>query len=206
MSATRTCRRCGGSYPETFFRNVGHASNRLDISSRKHRSAVCLGCTQTSQDTKKAVDRLPIKARDTIRHHARVLVARGKVQSTSELVDRYGWSQFQLAHDIQHSYKNGCPYCQRPFSEMGHGLNDIQLDIVDPSKPPNYRTNTRWVCQTCNRMKSNTSPELWEERLYCFALHAKQTGRIAAGDVCSGLPLFEGYERQEVYGDEAEPN
>jgi hypothetical protein len=79
-----------------------------------------------------------------------------------DLVARYGWEPKRLAHDAEFQYGNGCNYCGHQYKAMGHGLADITLDVVDRDKPPYYRTNTRWCCQTCNRKKGAMAPEDFE--------------------------------------------
>jgi DNA-directed RNA polymerase subunit RPC12/RpoP len=80
-----------------------------------------------------------------------------------------------MIHDAQHSYDNSCTYCGHMFKDMGHGLADITLDIVDPSQPPYYAVNVRWVCATCNREKSRTPPALWGARRACWELWTRRT-------------------------------
>jgi hypothetical protein len=67
-----------------------------------------------------------------------------------------------MAVDAAQAYAGTCPYCYASFEAMGHGLQDLTLDVVDPGRPPYYRTNTRWVCQTCNRKKGALSPADFE--------------------------------------------
>jgi hypothetical protein len=78
------------------------------------------------------------------------------------LIGVYGWDPARLAHDAEHQYGNGCNYCGHRYADMGHGLSDITLDVMDRAKPPYYRTNTKWCCQTCNRQKGDKTPEWFE--------------------------------------------
>ena len=104
-------------------------------------------------------------ARNAVMSHAYRLARAGVVGSGADLAKRFGWNLQAMAHDIQHAFKNGCPYCRQPFVEMANGLADVTLDIIDPSKPPYYATNTRWCCLTCNRAKSKTDPSRWAKKL-----------------------------------------
>ena len=69
--------------------------------------------------------------------------------SKTDLISVYGWDLKRIAHDAEYQYGNGCNYCGHPYRDMGHGYADITLDVVDRGRPPYYRTNTRWCCQTC---------------------------------------------------------
>jgi hypothetical protein len=138
-----------------------HASGsggRLDASRRtRYRKHVCRPCEQTGRDDRKRENRWAVKARDTIRRHA----VRLGVNKT-ELVTRYGWEPGRLAHEAEHAYKNGCTYCGGRYADMGHGLGDITLDVIDRDRAPYYRTNTKWCCQTCNRKKGAMNPDEFE--------------------------------------------
>lgn len=118
--------------------------------------SVCKGCEQTARDAVKLRDRWRPKVGDCIRRHARRLDLEPDV-----LRHEYGWDITRMAHDAEHTYENWCPYCAQPFALMDHGLADITLDIFDPSQPPYYGVNTRWICATCNREKGRTSPSEW---------------------------------------------
>ena len=131
-----------------------------------HLTSVCRPCHQTRRDKLKLVNRWAAKARDTIRRHAiRLGVPK------EELITRYGWDPHRLAHDAEFQYNNGCNYCGGQYQDMGHGLSDISLDIVDPSAAPYYRTNSKWCCQTCNRKKSNRGPDWFEGDRQVWELH-----------------------------------
>ena len=128
------------------------------------------GCRLTARTTEKQQGRRTLKkAQAAVLTHAPKLQARGVIVSAEELVTRYGWRATEMAHDIDHAFKNGCPYCCEKFATMPHGLGDVTLDIVDPARPPYYKTNVKWVCTTCNRAKSRTPPELWAEKLAAWA-------------------------------------
>jgi hypothetical protein len=171
--ARRQCNKCGGIFSEGFFRkigrpevdtqNLGPTLFNLDgvfrARNTKELRPTCIGCQQTTNDNLKREDRFVAKARSTIYWHAERLNIAEEV-----LRDHYGWTVERIAHLFRHGYENTCNYCFAPYVEMGHGFADITLDIVDPSKPPYLKTNVQTCCGTCNRSKSDMSPEQWELR------------------------------------------
>jgi len=159
----KRCAECGRRFGLSFFRR----NRALYAYSANGTHARCIGCEQTARDNNKASPegRWREKIVGTIRRHARRLG-----HSVEILQDRYGWTVSNMLHDAQHAYKNGCPYCHRNFAAMGHGLNDVTLDIVDRDKAPFYVTNAKWVCPTCNKEKSTMTPEEWAARLANWAL------------------------------------
>jgi hypothetical protein len=120
---------------------------------------ICFLCQQTARDIKKRVNRWHVKIRDTTKRHARSLGI-----PVHELIHCYGWHPDRMEHDARLAYENDCLYCRKSFLYMGHGPNDITLDIHDPTTPPYYSTNVRWICHTCNQQKSRTPPALWARR------------------------------------------
>jgi hypothetical protein len=66
---------------------------------------------------------------------------------------------------MEFQYGNGCSYCHGAYAKMGHGLQDITLDIVDRSKEPYYGTNVKLCCGTCNKAKGDLPPWKWELKL-----------------------------------------
>lgn len=94
-----------------------------------------------------------------------------------------------MIHDLNHTYDNWCMGCDGVFKEMGHGLSDITLDIIDPRLPPYYQ-NTRWICSTCNRAKGRTPPEQWGA-LTAYIKRWKAHQNCININPLAGLPLFE---------------
>jgi hypothetical protein len=101
-------------------------------------------CEQTKRDKEKQISRFPSKVRWTIWSHA----ARLKMKP-QELRERYGWDEARMIREAQDTYGNGCPYCGRAFGTMHNPMFDLTLDIWNPTKPPDYGINTRWVCRSC---------------------------------------------------------
>jgi hypothetical protein len=52
---------------------------------------------------------------------------------------------------------------------MDNAQWQVTMDIIDPRKAPYLATNVQPCCQTCNREKSNTDPELWARKLQAWA-------------------------------------
>src|SRR5262245_25532236 len=80
-----------------------------------------------------------------------------------DLGDRYGWDLGQIAHELAIHLANGCRYCRRPFDPSN--LGGMTVDIVDPERPPYWRTNTAICCFECNQRKRKAGPDAWEERI-----------------------------------------
>lgn len=179
---SRQCKQCGKVWPGRLVKRAfriggGNGPNALNaLSALLRRNRICKPCEKTAADKRKQRDRCPKKADDTIRRHADRLNI-----DKNDLIHVYGWDPKLLAHDIEFQYRNGCSYCDEPYCEMGHGLSDITLDIQDPERPPYYRTNTKWCCQTCNRKKHKMTPDEWEEELEVWRLW-KAHQRLAAAD------------------------
>jgi hypothetical protein len=150
---------------------------------------ICIGCTQTIRDQRKQKDRWIVKAGDTINRHA---VRLG--YSTSVLKDHYQWNSKHIAHYLEHAYKNGCHYCHKLYRDMGHGFTDITIDIIDPRIEPYFHTNVTHCCSTCNRQKSQLSPEAWCERLKYWA---KYEVAMAGRDPDSWEDLFDGWKKSD---------
>jgi hypothetical protein len=161
----RVCSRCGVSYPKSFFRfNTSHTHVT-------YQRPVCRACEQQARDLEKKRDRWRSKAQATLRGHAQRLTRLGKHGAVTPemLVSECGWDIARMAHEAEHVYDNGCPNCGEPFSEMGHGLADITLDITDRNARPVYGTNTRWLCMTCNRSKGIRSVAAVAELKMCWS-------------------------------------
>jgi hypothetical protein len=148
--------------------HVFRSQGRLRKSSLK---TICRGCEQTARDDKNRQNRWIKKAKDVVRRHA------PRLEVTREDLKRvYGWDPALLAHDAEYQYGNGCNYCHEPYKDMGHGPRDITLDVMDKSKPPYYRTNTKWCCNTCNVKKGDRGTEWFEldRRMYQIRAEALQ--------------------------------
>jgi hypothetical protein len=154
--AGRQCSRCGTLYPPHLIEHAFRV-DRVRRDASRRRKWICRPCEQTARDQRKIGNRWAVKARDVIRRHALRLEV-----PKDDLITVYGWDPNRLAHDAEFQYGNGCNYCGHAYQDMGHGLSDITLDIMDRTQPPYYRTNTKWCCQTCNRKKGDKGPGWFE--------------------------------------------
>lgn len=178
----KLCNRCGQMRDaEAFFRS-GRGGRHVHLPTKR---SVCIGCEVTARTERKQHSRWIAKARSTRQHHA----IRFRI-TAKDLEVKYGWDTSQMAHDAEHTFKNGCHYCLAPFSSMANGLADLSLDINDRDREPFYVGNTRWACLTCNRQKSTMSPEIWARRLLEWKAWKSDLERRTANPLC-GLPLFD---------------
>jgi len=195
----KTCRRCGQTYnpAEAFFRQ--HRYVPTAVGTVKHWHSICIGCELTARTEKKYRNRPKEKARRTLHSHADKYIRAKRwekdprfpeVHTRDEFEQKLGWNLDHMAHDLEYASGNGCHYCRRPFSEMEHGWADITLDIINPDLPPYYRTNTRWICMTCNREKQKTPPDLWGAKLQCWGQWREWRERVQQSR-WAGCPLFE---------------
>jgi hypothetical protein len=161
MEQLLQCIKCLGWYGEEFFSTHG-PTNLSKSSCLKYRRRRCKLCYLSGRTEEKyGPGRFRVKAQSAIGTHTPKLVRKGLIQSKRELIEKYGWNVAEMAHDIEHAFKNGCPECRELFGTMPNGLADVTLDIVDPKQPPYYGVNTRWFCMTCNRIKGQMSSEQW---------------------------------------------
>jgi hypothetical protein len=158
------CRTCRIWYPQqVFFRKNPRRKRVAHICATEYRP-VCMACETTARTERKSAEPWLAKARSTIQRHAKRY---GK--TTKEFIRLYGWDNRRVAHILKHAFDNTCPYCRDPYANMPNSQWQVTMDILDPQKEPFLETNTQPCCQTCNREKSNTSPELWARKLRCWA-------------------------------------
>jgi hypothetical protein len=160
----RTCKRCGTAYYGDEV--AAMFSQRTDRQKYINVNSACNPCLITARTQAKEVNRFIVKAKSTIKHHARKFSEEREnrpawVSSQTELVDRFLWDVKRIAHDMEHAWQSSCNDCGYAFQSMPNGLHDLTLDIINPGEPPYYGTNTRFVCTTCNRKKSRTPSKLW---------------------------------------------
>lgn len=156
--AERQCPRCKTTYQgeeivEAFELLVGQY-----IDPHGKRRNVCLPCRTTAKNERKAKNRLRIKAFTTRRNHAKRLELPVKALEQS-----YGWKISRMVDDALHALNHPCLDCDSPII-AGSGLQDLNLDIINPQDPPDYGTNVRWICHTCNLEKSKTPAARWNVR------------------------------------------
>jgi hypothetical protein len=167
------CVDCMVDLEEWFFSRDSNANRSTRITARKR----CKACEQERRDRKKKDNRFIYKATSVIYRHAKKYVKSGLVASVKEFQSKYDWQSDRIAHDIEHAFANGCPYCSIPFSERQGGLAELTLDILDPGQQPYYRTNTKYCCATCNKEKQRTPPQLWAAHLVEWDRRAAELNR-----------------------------
>lgn len=183
------CKVCGGDWPDVAFTTRGHSKCRVTHSSTK-RQSVCKRCRELLQKAKRNDDPFIPKASRSIRRHGDKFVKLGYASSLEEFINKYGWFAERVAHDMKHAHSNGCPYCEKPFAQMLHGLQDLTLDIIDPEKEPYYTTNVKVVCHTCNMAKQRTPPDKWAQYLLYHKDWERRQARIRTDPLLG--TLFEG--------------
>jgi len=179
----KPCRRC--SFPadiQAFFRQ-NHKKTPVGQVYLTER-AICIGCELSARNDPTPEARALRKARNSIQHHAEKWKMRAP-----DFAKEFGWDPERMAHDFLHANENTCVYCWFPYADMGHGLDDLTIDILDRNKDPRYRTNVRVCCRTCNMEKATMEPELWDRRLIEWASWRAWMNRIVV-DPWHGLPLF----------------
>jgi hypothetical protein len=187
----KPCRRCGfHAHIQAFFRQNRTTSPIGHVYVAKH--AVCIGCELSARNDPTPQARALRKARNTIQHHA----AKWEMRAP-DFAKAFGWDPERMAHDFLHASENTCVYCWFPYADMGHGLDDLTIDILDREKDPRYRTNVRVCCRTCNMEKATMAPELWDQRLIEWAAWRAWMNRIVV-DPVHGLPLFASLETPRV--------
>ncbi len=163
--STRRCKRCGGNWDIDFFR-VSQAkqekkSGDADPSKRLQRlNGVCIGCENTDNDRRKEEKRSWTKAVSCCRNH-RVSYNKknGTNLTTPEFKAKFDWDPSRMAEEIDRLWEGACPSCDELFQAKPKlGFGNITLDQIRPDDPPHYRTNVRWICQTCNTRKARVEP------------------------------------------------
>lgn len=189
----KMCRKCKQVYPDVFFyqNTVRKLETRGFPKIYRLVKLICIGCQIDERTTKKRRDRPHAKAYRTLTRHADKYIRLKLIENREKFAEMYGWDLDRMAADIEHGYKHVCPYCDEKFTEMGNGLSDITLDILNPKMAPYYRTNVRWCCSTCNQTKRRLSPEEWEEFQAAMKKWKQAKGK-RDDDPYAGLPLLEG--------------
>jgi hypothetical protein len=178
----KTCKRCGyNGDEEAFFRS----QSRFTVAGILATRPVCIGCELTDRNNPSPEARSLRKAHDAISNHA----AKWGITPAAFSM-RFGWEPDRMVHDLLHVAENTCVYCWSAYGDMGHGLDDITIDIIDPNKDPYYHTNAQWCCRTCNAQKSTLSPELWSRRLIEWRRWRAWMAGIKLNQL-HGLPLFD---------------
>ena len=166
--ATKTCIKCGGTWPISFFY----------IHRKGKKRARCIGCQQR---TNAETYRLNRKAHNSIARHARSFGL-----EKSKFAEQFGWDATRMAEDLAHALNGKCPYCLKPNSDP----LKLTFDILNPSMPPHYSANVRICCSDCNCSKKLMSPDAWAERLKTWQEYRKWIAEIEINPLFQ-LPLFQ---------------
>jgi hypothetical protein len=170
-----TCNSCGENYEDVFFRQMN--------------VFICMGCESKKADETKRGNRFRSKAGSTLRRHGERYIKQGLVNSIQDFAEKFGWDINKIEHQLRHDYSNGCLECGDPYAAMGHGLYDITVDIINPSNAPYWGINTRLICQTCNRKKGKTAPDIWAKRRSCWNKWKRRQALIEQNPLIA-LPLW----------------
>lgn len=150
----RTCKRCnttavGQDEIEAAF--VSHVYDQY--TGHKYRMGVCNVCRIEARTAKKQRDRFLVKAENTTSKHAKKFGL-----AVSMLRSELGWHR--LAQDMRSAFEQSCPECNHPY----RNLDDLTIDISDPTRDPFYPENATLMCRTCNTSKAKTPRHLYDAR------------------------------------------
>lgn len=175
---TKVCKECHKRLPATtdFFRVKG------TVNGVAHIRATCKMCESKKRHSD---DRWKRKAQTTRAYHR--LRALREYKITPErfpswdghyetFANTYGWFILKIAREMEAIYEGPCRKCGRLYKDMGHGRDDLTIDIIDPTSEPFYADNTRFVCGSCNSRKGSKTRE--EDRQVARAYQTwLETGR-----------------------------
>lgn len=198
----KRCKQCGEVKPLAEFVRNAHGRG-LAITNPNGRRARCFICESHNRTEDKRDARERHKARSTRRSHAARLADSphadrwARPVTLESLTEFYGWTNDAVEADIVEAVEAGvCGSCGHPFDiRPGGALGDVQVDILDPTRPPFWRTNTRVVCATCNRQKGGVSAHdmaLQDAERRALVLEAeREAARRALGPVDpDGVPTL----------------
>ena len=184
------CKHCGGEYPEYWFRTDRSRTQKANGKLYRRfasKAPICKGCDRTARD--KTKNRAMDKAYMVIKRHGKKLADKGIIHEPEELKTLYKWDVRVMAHELEHTYSNGCPVCHKSFANMGNGYRDVTLDIKDPKQKPYYGINTQWICNSCNISKGDFTMEEFGNDQYCWKIW-EENQKLIAINPNHILPLF----------------
>ncbi len=157
----KVCKRCHKRLPTTtdFFRV------KRTVDGVAHIRATCKMCESTRRHTE---DRWKRKAQTTIAYHRLRALAEYKIAPErfpswdghyETFANIYGWFIEKIAREMEAVYEGPCRKCGCLYKDMGHGRDDLTIDIIDPPSEPFYDDNTRLVCGSCNSRKGPKTRE-----------------------------------------------
>lgn len=156
------CKKCGTTY---YGDEVEAMFVVTDWKGYTKSNPTCNACLLTARTEAKIVNRFVAKAKSTFRHHAKAFMEEREnrpawISAPAELADRFSWDVNRIAQDMEHAWQGSCE-CGQRFEDMPNGTHDLTVDIINPKEPPHWGINTRFLCTTCNRKKSQTPARLW---------------------------------------------
>lgn len=155
----KVCKGCHKRLPATadFF--------RVERGGRARLRATCKMCESTKRHTE---DRWRLKAKSTRAYHrlralSEYKIAPSRFQSWDghyeTFAKTYGWFIEKIAREMEAVYEGPCRKCGRLYKTMGHGRDDLTIDVIDRTSEPFYDDNTRLVCASCNSGKGSKTRE-----------------------------------------------
>jgi hypothetical protein len=165
--ATKTCIKCGGTWPISFFY----------VHRKGKKRARCIGCDPRSNPGDYTLHR---KAHNSISRHARSFGL-----AKADFIAKFAWNPQRMAQDLAHALTGKCPYCFEPVIDPQR----LTFDVIDPTKPPHYSANVRICCGSCNTAKKLMTPEAWAERLRTWAEYRVWMETLRDNPL-KNLPLF----------------
>lgn len=187
----KRCRGCGETKllrefvfnPRTTVSYAYDTTNRDDPRNYRPRCSIC---EITNRTESKSDRRERHKARDTRARHARRFGI-----PIYEMEHYYGWDLDRIESDIIAVRDKGCLRCRIVekgvviFNYIPDGLDDIHIDILDPTEPPFYGVNAAAVCATCNLHKGSRSllrHAIEEAERQAIARRANRLGQLSLFD------------------------
>lgn len=186
---SKRCRQCGQVKPLTEFvfnptrDPLKYAYDSTDPTDPRNYRPRCSICEVTNRTEPKNDRRERHKARDTRARHAR----RFEIP-IDEMEHYYGWALDLIEADIITVRDQGCERCrvvkggQVVYNYIPRSLDEIHIDIIDPTEPPFYGVNTQVTCGTCNRRKGSKSQhrhDIEEAERQAIAKRADRPGQLS---------------------------
>lgn len=153
IEKTKVCTKCHKRLPATtdFFRVKSTVDGRLHAT-----------CKMCESKTRHSEDRWKRKAQTTIAYHRQRALQQYQIAPErfpswdggyETFAKIYGWDADKIAREMEAVYEGPCRICGGLYKDMGHGRDDLTVDIIEPASEPFYNDNTRLVCGSCNSRK-----------------------------------------------------
>lgn len=170
MPKTKRCQgECGLLKPIEEFRIKERRASGHSAMPTVYRARVCKVCEVARRTAAREQNLYRVTFQQRRRNHAHRWG-----YSVAEL-EGMGWDLERRSIEMQAMFENAfCPLCIEYidgqvsvhfYRDMKHGLEDLTIDRIDPSKPPVWPGNIWWVDKTCNGRKHHGDPILHGQRL-----------------------------------------